>query len=48
VEDVRERRARDPVGTVGRREGIRIAPEQLPAALLAELVDERLLQVVRP
>ena len=48
VADVRERRARDPVGAVGRREGVRVAAERELAALLAQLLDERLLEVVDP
>ena len=48
VHDVGERRAGHPVGAVGGREGVAVALEQLAAALLAELLDERLLEVVGP
>ena len=48
VDDVRERGAGHPVGPVGGREGVRVTAEQLVALLLAEILDERLLEVVGP
>ena len=48
VHDVGERGARHPVGPVGGGEGVRVAAEQLAAVLLAEILDERLLEIVGP
>ena len=46
--DVGDRRARHPVGPVAGGERVAVAPEQRRAALLAVLLDERLLEVVAP
>jgi hypothetical protein len=48
VHDVRERRARYPVGAVGGRKGVAVALEQVLATRLAELVEQGLLEVVGP
>ena len=48
VHDVRERGAGHPVGPVGGWKSLRVTAKQLGAALLAELLDERLLEVVGP
>ena len=46
--DVGHRGAREPVGAVGRRERVAVAAEQVVAALLAALLDQRVGEVVRP
>ena len=48
VAEVGECRAGHPVGPVGGREGVAVAAEELLAALLALVLDERLLEVVDP
>ena len=46
--DVDERRARDPVRAIGRREGVAVDAPQRVAALLAFVLDQRLLEIVDP
>ncbi len=46
--DVADRRAGDPVGAVGRGERVAVALEERARALLALVVHQRLLEVVRP
>ena len=48
VHDVRERRARHPVGAVGGREGVAVALEELAAAASPSSSMQRLLEVVGP